>query len=168
MNRFYDIGGAKAFIENQRNTLRLQSNHSVPDDDTIKLAVSIIKPNLTVNKRATELRKDLARTSVKPTYFKVKKGEMLVREGERIGPDHVLKLSEGARSLGRAEMLGSVPGMIILIGCLFTVIYLVGMMKTTSFSGNGQDLIFNALILLTIFTFIWTYDFIADELARGF
>ena len=86
-DRFYDLGGAVSFIKTQKKALEETMNPRELADISIKLGQPLIKPNLTFNQRETELRKDLARESVKPTYFQIKKGEMLVREGERIGPE---------------------------------------------------------------------------------
>jgi len=168
LNRFYDIEGAKSQIKGQRRELRKVAGSPQLADASINMALSLVKPNLTFNKRETELRKDIARESVKPVYHQIKKGEMLVREGERIGPDHLLKLSAEARSLGQANMLGRVPGMIILIGSLLAIVYLAGLMRIRPSGNEGIVLLFNAVILLGVFIFIWAYAFIAEEIARGF
>ncbi|MFC1868072.1 HD family phosphohydrolase [Thermodesulfobacteriota bacterium] len=168
LNRFYDIEGAKKFIRGQRKNLLEKRGQSKAVDLSVNIAASLIKPNVTFNKRETELRKDIARESVKPFYYKIKRGEMLVREGERIGPEHLLKLSAEAKSLGPQAMLGRVPGMTILIGFLFSVVYLVGSTKLRSSNYDRRYLLFNAMTLLGIFIFIWAYNFVAEEMARGF
>jgi len=168
LKRFYDIEEAKHFLENQRSILKQRLTSTELADLSIKMAVSLIKPNLTFNKRETELRKDLARKAVKPFYFKIKKGEMLVREGERIEPDHLLKLSGETTSFGQADILRRAPATAILIGLLFAAVYLVGLMNVKSFRGDGKDLLFNSVILLTMFTSVLAYNFVAEEIARGF
>ena len=101
-------------------------------DVSIKLSQSLIKPNLTFNQRETGLRKERVRKSVKPVYFQIKKGEMLIREGERIGQDHLLKLSGETRTQNRMYMIGRVGAMVILIGVLFSIMYLVGLKRSKS------------------------------------
>ena len=166
--RFYDLEAAKAFIEAKGPTLLKEPLTGEPARVSIVLAQALVKPNLTFNRRETEARKDLARLSVKPIYYKIKKGEMLVREGEVIGPDHLLKLSEQANSQSRMNVFARIPAMTVLIGALFLVLYLVGLRGTKAFRGDGKDLLFSAVTLLGIFLFIWIYDFIAVEVARGF
>jgi putative nucleotidyltransferase with HDIG domain len=168
LKRFYDIEGAKNFLENQRSILEKRLTSPELAELSIRMGVSFIKPNLTFNQRETELRKDLARKTIKPFYFKIKKGEMLVREGERIEPDHLLKLSGEASSFGQADILGRAPATAILIGLLFSAVYLVGLMNVKSFSGDGRDLLFNSVILLMMFTAVLAYNFVAEEIARGF
>ena len=166
-NRFFDLEGAKSYIESQRNVLSKSLNSPVLAALSIKLALSLVKPNLTFNKRETEERKDLARKSIKPTYFRIKKGEMIVREGERIGPDHLLKLSEIITSQKWMDMLSQVPGMIVLIGFLLSVIYMTGVKGSKLFRADGRGLIFTSVTLVILFLSIWAYDIVAEEVARG-
>jgi putative nucleotidyltransferase with HDIG domain len=167
-DRFYDLEGAVSFIRSQKKALMEAMNPPELVDISIGLAQSLIKPNLTFNQRETELRKDLARKSVKPTYFQIKKGEMLVREGERLGPDHLLRLSADTISGKRVDLIGRIPAMAILIGLLFSVLYLVGLGGAKPMGEDSRDLLFNAVTLLTTFLFIWAYNFTAEEVARGF
>jgi membrane-associated HD superfamily phosphohydrolase len=125
LNRFYDLKGARDYIEGQSDKLNSLNSPDLAEA-SLKLAAALVKPNLTFNKRETELRKDLARKSVTPFYFKVKKGEMLVREGERITPEHLLKVSEQQKFLKQNETLGRVPAMAVMIFLLLSAMHLVG------------------------------------------
>jgi len=169
-NLFYDLQSAKQHIVNQTETINKWLKNPEENAVAITLAQALLKPNLTYNQRETESRKDQARTAIKPTYFKIKRGEMLVREGELIGPDHLIKLTEQSKSKSqnRVDMIGCVPAMTILIGMLFSVIYIIGFKGPRTFRGEGRDLLFNSLTLLGLFIFIWAYDFVAEEIARGF
>ncbi len=166
--RFYDLESARRFIAGQTQSFKETVYPPELLRVSLKLAQSLIKPNLTFNQRETESRKDLVRKSITPIYFKVKKDEMLVREGERIGPEHLLKLSEQTHSMNRIDMVGRVPAMAILIGTLFLVIYLTASKGISTFTGDRKDLLFNAITLLSLFIFAWAYHFIAEEIARGF
>ena len=167
-DRFFDLVGARRYIEREGEALKELMQPPQLAGLSIKLAQALVEPNLTFNQRETETRKELARKSAKPVYFKIKKGEMLVREGERIGPDHLLRLSEARKSFNRADMVGRVPAMAILIGFLFFVVYMISLKGTKSIRGDGRDLIFSASILLSVFLSFWAYNYVAEELARGF
>jgi putative nucleotidyltransferase with HDIG domain len=168
LNRFFDLGEAADFIKTQEKAL--EETMSSPELVAIsgELTRSLIKPNLTFNQRETEQRKTLARASVKTTYYQIKKGEMLIREGERIGPDHLLKLSADTRSPGRIEIIGKIAAMSLLIGILFAVIYLVGSVGSHSIREDGRHLLFCSVTILAMLLCIWAYDFVAEEVARGF
>ncbi|MBW1911615.1 MAG: HDIG domain-containing protein [Deltaproteobacteria bacterium] len=168
LNRFYDIDGAKKHIKGRVVNLKKSTVPPQLVELSARIAIILIKPNVTFNKRETEIRKEISAKSVKPFYYKIKKGEMLVREGERIGPEHLLKLSALASSMGQTDMLGRVPGMVVLIGLLLSAVYMAGLMKFRSTNDEMRYVIFNAVTLLGLFIFFWAYSFIAEEIARGF
>ena len=53
---------------------------------------SLLQPNLTFNLDATEKKREEAYASVKPVFIKIARNEMLVREGQSIGREEMLKL----------------------------------------------------------------------------
>lgn len=167
LNRFYDLKTARAFVVERGKVLTRSIRPKELARASLKLAASLIKPNLTFNKRETELRKDLARKSVKPFYFKVKKGEMLIREGERVTPSHLLRLSEQYKFLKQKETLGQAPAMAVLIGFLLSTMYLVGLLNNRAGKAGVKDLLFWALTLLAILLVVIAFNLVAYEVARG-
>jgi putative nucleotidyltransferase with HDIG domain len=164
LDRFLDLQAARTFIRNQSKTLQDKGAPAEIADASIKLAQSLVRPNLTFNQRETEARRELARESIKPVFFKIKKGEMIVREGERIGPEHVLKLEAESNASRPVDLIGRIPAMAILIGILFASIYFVGLMRTKS----AADILFDASVFLSLFLMTWIYNFVAGEVQRGF
>jgi hypothetical protein len=164
---FLDLERAKALIRSQIAPLKESTGSAEVAEAAAKLALAHLQPNLTFNQRETERRKDLARAAVKPIYYKIKKGEMLVREGERIGPEHLIKLSEEMKSHNPVDVLGRVPAMAILIAALLAIIYHVGPSSIKSFSRSGRNLLFSAVSLFSFFLLFWGYSFVAEETARG-
>jgi len=67
LNRFYDLEGAKEFIETKGRAFINNMGSAEPVKISVTLAQAMVKPNLTFNQRETEARKDLARQAVKPT-----------------------------------------------------------------------------------------------------
>ncbi|MGA2732718.1 MAG: HDIG domain-containing metalloprotein [Syntrophobacteraceae bacterium] len=59
---------------------------------------SLLQPNLTFNLEATEKKREEAHASVKPVFIKIARNEMLVREGQSIGREEVLKLMHHLRN----------------------------------------------------------------------
>ena len=91
LSLFYDVKSAEEFVK-ERGEIGGSNIRPVQlKEAAVEMALLLIKPNLTFNKRETALKREEAQKSVKPVYFMVKKGEMLVREGERITSDHLLK-----------------------------------------------------------------------------
>ena len=59
---------------------------------------SLLQPNLTFNLEATEKKRAEAYASVKPVFIKIARNEMLVREGQSIGREEMLKLRYYSRN----------------------------------------------------------------------
>ena len=57
-----------------------------------EVAQALITPNVSLNRAETEQRKLTRLQEFRPVYFQIKKGEMLVREGEKVTPTHLVKL----------------------------------------------------------------------------
>ncbi|MBN2420320.1 MAG: HDIG domain-containing protein [Deltaproteobacteria bacterium] len=168
ISRFYDINGAVKRIEERKGEL---VEAGVPEeiaDIAVRISTSLIKPNVTFNKRETEERRDRARQAVKDFYYQVKRGEMIIREGERVEPDDLLKLTAVNKTLEDRNILWRIPGMSILMGTLFTVIYITGFMKFKPLGRDHKHLLFSSATLLGVFIFTWAFNFIAEEVARGF
>ncbi len=168
LDRFYNLKAAENFIKGQSRDLSGAIGSESLTRASVKLASALIKPNVTFNKRETEFRKDLAREAVSPFYFKIKKDEMLVREGERIKPEHLLKISEQNKFLKQKEMLGRAPAMAVLIGFLLIVMYLTGFLSIRSTRAEVRDLLFNSVTIVITFLLAVASNFVASEIALGF
>ena len=168
LDRFFDLKTAEEFVGSRGKALTQNIKPKELTQASLELAFSLVKPNLTFNKRETALRKERARESVKPFYFKVKKGEMLIREGERTSSEHVLKLSEQYKLLKQKDMLGRVPAMAILIAGLLVSMYIVGLLSNRSSAPEVKDLLFQGVTLLLIYWVVIAFNFVAFEIARGF
>jgi hypothetical protein len=163
LDRFLDLQAARIFIRNESKPLQDKGVPSEISEAAVRLAQSLVRPNLTFNQRETEARRELARESVKPVFFKIKKGEMIVREGERIGAEHILKLEAEMNSSRPIDLIGRIPAMTVLIGILLASIYFVGLMRTKT----SADLLFDASLFLSLFLVTWTYSFVAGEIDRA-
>jgi putative nucleotidyltransferase with HDIG domain len=168
LDRFYDLKTAMAFVREQGRSL----THTLWPEElaqaTLALAEALIKPNLTFNKRETALRKEAAGKSVKPFFFKVKKGEIFIREGERITPEQLVKLNAQHKYLKQKKMLGRVPAMAVLLVFLLVTMYRLGLKRNRSSDSEIRDLLLNAVMLLVIFFLVIAFNFVAIETARGF
>ncbi len=91
------------------------------------LAASLLEPNLTVNKQATESLRAKSRQAAKPVFFNIKKGEMIAREGERISPQQVIKLRGLTARREKRGFAGNVLGIALLIAVVLALaaIYLL-------------------------------------------
>ena len=91
----------------------------------VDLTQRLIQPNVTLNRNETEERKNRALAEVKPVLYKIKAGEMLLREGERVTDLHVLKLtaleSEAKPRQFFFALLGAAAAMLAVIAVFYTL-----------------------------------------------
>jgi putative nucleotidyltransferase with HDIG domain len=167
LDPFYDLESARQHLSEIIDQLTTKEGGSEISDTIERFAQLLIRPNITFNKRETELRKDETKKSVNPIYFKVKKGEMIVREGEKINPIHLLKLETEAKSKRSFPIRGMVS-MIVMIGVLLALSYVIILRRSNTFKADSKSLIFISLTLLFMFLFVRGYNIVAEEIARGF
>ena len=170
LSQFYDVKSAEEFVKERGEVEGSNIRPLQLKETALEMALLLIKPNLTFNKRETAVKKEEAQKSVKPFYFMVKKGEMLVREGERITSDHLLKISGQNRLLKQNDFLGRFPAMAVFITLFMAVMYLGGLLTRASegSAASSKDLYFFLATLLTIFLVVIAFDLVSGEIARGF
>jgi putative nucleotidyltransferase with HDIG domain len=168
LDSFYDLEGARQHVGQIINRVLANEDDEGISLASLLLATRVIRPNITFNIRETELRKEEARKSVTPIYFKVKNGEMIVREGEKITSLHLLKLGTEAALQERYPQRGMAFGMAVIIGILLTLSYSVLLGSSNTFRGDSRSLLFNSSTLLLMFFVVLLYKIVAEEVARGF
>ncbi len=168
LDRFYDLEGARQHVDQIIDRLLANEDEEGIAHAAVLLATQLIRPNITLNIRETELRKEEARKSVTPIYFKVKNGEMIVREGEKITPTHLSKLETETALQKDYPQRGMALGMAVIIGILLTLSYSVLLGSSNTFRGDSRSLLFNSSTLLLMFLVVLLYKSVAEEVARGF
>jgi len=119
----------------------------------VEIVQGLIKPNLTFNKIETEERKETARGAVKPVLFEIKKGEMIIREGEKVNPEHLLKLNQLSQLKTDRNPILYCGGNFLILFLILSVIFRFFVPgKSTIPRQWGHDLSFMSamLILITI------------------
>lgn len=80
----------------------------------LKMAGIIIQPNLTLNKTETEKRLAEAKENVKSVFIQVKSGEIIVRDGEKITAEQILKLHKIFPAGNDTRHFNRIAGFLIL------------------------------------------------------
>jgi len=134
----------------------------------ISISQKLIRPNLTFNRAETKERKLLAEKSVKPVFYQIKKGEMIVREGERIKKEQMAKLkllNQINRGTSKKSMLFGIFLMNLII---ITILYRFGVKNIRKFKLNNKDIFLITGILFTTIIIIKIFMFIAKALETNF
>jgi putative nucleotidyltransferase with HDIG domain len=114
----------------------------------------LIQPNITLNRSATEELKKSAATEIKPVLYKIKAGEMLLREGERVTEIQLLKLKTLQTHIKNKRIFASSIGASMLLLCLLIITYIIHINpQSRKALNNNKNLLFIASMLIT-FIFI--------------
>ncbi|MDH3972896.1 MAG: HDIG domain-containing protein [Deltaproteobacteria bacterium] len=132
------------------------------------MASSLIKPNLTLNKNETEARREKAVNEVGPVFFQVKAGEMILREGERVTAEHIVKLKALSGGKKSREWYHNLFGMFLLISALIYALYYFATSNIRKITLETKDLLFLALLLMFSILFFDITMPITDALSNVF
>ncbi len=134
----------------------------------VTLAQSMLLPNLTLNKKASEEEKIIARDEVKPVFFQIKKGEMIVREGERIDENTLKKLAVQAQIHTYKNTLVMTLGSAFLVGILLCVAYQSARLHVKTFPSDGKDISFLCVMLISMYVITHISIVVAGAISQGF
>ncbi len=134
----------------------------------VKLVQQQLRPNLVYNPTVTAERRLAARENVAPVLFQIKKGEMVVREGERVSADQILKL-KAIRESGRDNRsLQTAAGLLISSLILIYVLFFFAQHNISKFRPDSRDLLFLAAVFLTLLVLLKFSIFIATAMGNTF
>jgi len=112
----------------------------------------LILPNFFFNKESSESRGKSSRETTRPVLFKVVKGEMVVRSGERISNEQAQKLRamfQGERATNR---LTTAVGIFLLILVVFYFPYRFACKNIRKFNPSNKDILVLSLLIIGSFS----------------
>ncbi|MBU2550807.1 MAG: HDIG domain-containing protein [Proteobacteria bacterium] len=133
----------------------------------VNMARGLLHPNLTINRMETEDRRQAARAAVTPVFFRVKQGEMIVREGERVDELARLKLEVQARVGGSRNWLSKAGGAFILVLLLLGLCYVVRRRIESQAGLKTRDLTFLASLMIINLVLVFLAARVGDALVRA-
>lgn len=132
--------------------MKLATGGDPADTEIVKgIIAKTLQPNLTFNRDSTAFRKKEAKSAVKPVLFQIKRGEMIVREGERIRDDQALKLKMMSQARSGVNRYCLAAGIFFIILILFYFPYRFARKNIRKFSPTNKDLCFLSYITLGCF-----------------
>ncbi|MBE0596071.1 MAG: HDIG domain-containing protein [Desulfuromonadales bacterium] len=128
----------------------------------------LFRPNLTFNKNETEARKRQAGEAVKPVLFQVKKGEMIIREGERVSEEQIKKL-RALREIGNDySTLRTGFGLLLCTALLLFVSHRFAQLNIRKYRPKNRDLLFLVTAFIGQFMLLKLAIFISSALESSF
>lgn len=146
IDSIFDLKEAPKYIKDQAN--RLKGNFTSGERYSMAiLSQKLVQPNLTFNHKETEKRREEARLKAKPIYLQLKKGEIIVREGERIQEAHLVKLRAQQHASRQANTIFIFLGSALLTIIILKALYNASLKRVKSFVANNKNLLFLCVLL---------------------
>ncbi len=118
----------------------------------VEFSQNLIQPNITLNRSETEERKKTAAGKVEPTLYKIKAGEMILREGERATELQLLKLKTLNADKKKKKIYAKSIGGTGMFLCLLLVTYTLYLNRHVQQTfRHNKDLMFMGSILVAFF-----------------
>lgn len=122
LKAFYSPDQAQAMVRIEGQPILEGTNYNL-SNLIVDICQRLLHPNVTLNKKETERRIQQAAESVKPVLYKIKAGEMILREGERIDTVHLLKLMTLQSQVKEKDILISTTGMALITFFAIFIVY---------------------------------------------
>jgi len=149
--------------------MRIERGGSPRDKQVIiELLSRVIRPNLVFDREVTEAKRRESRDAVRPVLYQIKRGEMVVRVGERISTEQALKLESIFASRRGVHWLVTGVGILGLTLVLFFFPYRFARKNIRKFNPSNKDLVFLSLLTLCGFLVIKTVNIISSAMGSPF
>jgi putative nucleotidyltransferase with HDIG domain len=151
LNQFYGLNQAKAIVR----TIGQPDLQDLPytlKNLVVDFVQELIQPNITLNRSETQERQNKIGAEIKPVLYKIKAGEMLLREGARVTELDLLKL-EALQSEAKREqiLIRSLGAALLLISLLMTTYILHLKVQGPMTHYHNKNLLLIACVSLTFF-----------------
>ncbi|NOY68320.1 MAG: HDIG domain-containing protein [Deltaproteobacteria bacterium] len=151
LRHFYGMDQARAMVRIIGDPLLKGMDYNLVNL-IVDFTQRLVQPNITLNRRETEKRKSAAESGIKPILYQIKKGEMILREGQRVSRTDMLKLSALKKKTGRARLLEQGAGTALIILVLLIMTYYIHLRYRPEIRANqNKSLLFIASVLLSVF-----------------
>jgi len=158
-----DEQGAKEYAQKTAKSLFPQEQKA--SQLVAEIVKGLVYPNMTLNLSETRFRKVQAIESVKPSFFQIKKGEMIIREGEKATESQVTKLNELIKIMKQENVFLSLAGLSMIILLTMLMLFLFIQRCRPAIARNIKTLILIALIILVAVFFNKTLVYIVNGLS---
>jgi hypothetical protein len=134
----------------------------------IKIADHFLRPDLTFNKNETEQRKISAKEKINPVYLQVRRGEVILRPGDRVQPEDLLKINALRKAQERTHLLAILIGMSILTFLVLASLFQFSTQNIRKISLSQKDLLFCSTTLLGTIALLKLFQLSTDVLGGEF
>ncbi len=128
----------------------------------------LIQPNITLNRSETQERQNIIAAEIKPVLYKIKAGEMVLREGSLVTEFDLLKMDALQAQTQKEQILLSSFGAALLLMCLLITTYILHLNHPGLMSNyHNKNLLLIASLGLTFFFLAEVSASFPDLLSRN-
>jgi len=150
LKSFYGLDQAKTMVRIIGQPLLKDLNYTLLNL-IVDFVQRLLQPNITLNRNQTEERKKSA-AEIKPIMYKIKAGEMLLREGERVSQFQLQKLKSLQAHIEKGQIVLSSLGATMILVCLLLTTYVIYFNRQGHILRNhNKNLLFFASVVVTFF-----------------
>jgi len=151
LKQFYGLDQAKTMVRIVGQPLLKDLDYNLRNL-IVDLVQQMIQPNITLNRSETKARRKKAGREIKPILYKIKAGEMLLREGERVTKVQRLKLEALQAQSHEEKHVATGIGAALIVFCLLITTYMLHLNLRSDFQRNRNiNLLFIASVLIVFF-----------------
>ncbi len=132
------------------------------------LLTNLLRPSISYNQSETELRRQSARDAVQPVLIQVKKGEIIVREGDRVSSEQVIKLTALRAQGSKTVLISQVAGLLLGSFILVFIAHRYGQRNIRKYRLQNPDLLFIAGTLIGMVLVLKLGSFVATAVGSAF
>ncbi|MCK5313400.1 MAG: HDIG domain-containing protein, partial [Desulfobacteraceae bacterium] len=145
---FYGVEQAQTMVRIIGDPLLKNINYNL-NNCIVDLCQLLVRPNITVNKNETQQRTEKAAAEIKPVLYKIKAGEMILREGEIVSGIKLIKLKTLQSQIKDKNRFRKSAGMALITFLCLLVIYILFLKDHAKLKTNhNKNLAFIASILV--------------------
>ena len=164
---FLDLKEARAKLRTQAVSLSPPLKKEA-SGIVLKIGEYFLRLNLTFNKDETEGKKADARERVNPVYFQVKRGEVILRPGDRVYEEHLSKIRALKKAQEKTHLLTLLLGMGLLTFLTIASLYQFATQNIRKVALSQKDLLFCSTALLGSIAFLKLFQLSTDVLGGEF
>jgi hypothetical protein len=166
LKQFNSHDQAKALVTINGETL-LKDTPNPIKAAIVEICQKLVQPNITLNRHETEERRKKASLKIEPVLYKIKAGEMLLREGERVTETHLMRLKAIQGRSKKEMILATSFGAAMMMLFFMIIIYMSHLSSRAEMKRHHNKNILFLAFVLVIFLFIGKVSTsLTDSLAK--
>ncbi|MCG6911864.1 MAG: HDIG domain-containing protein [Deltaproteobacteria bacterium] len=167
LKQFYGLDQSKVMVRIVGQPILADVDYNLRNL-VVDVVQRLMNPNITLNRSATEERKQRAAEEVQPIFYKIKAGEMLLREGDRVSETQLLKLKAFERQTKTQAVVAKSVGAAIIIVCLLVGLFIIHQSRLLKVPGGiNKNLLFIGTTLLLVVLAAKFSASLAESIAAG-